>query len=82
MTKKKTSFYLYVEYDYGIDTEKDKQIIKAAKAAGGKEAGSGCCLCGNQERDMTFFYPSTEKRFEARRRLKAAGIDGIRITFC
>lgn len=68
-------YTLVVEYDNGIDTEKDKKIEKIVK---GKSGGSGGCCFPPFTRDMSFVFKSAKEVSAAKAKLLRARIPGVR----
>lgn len=73
--EQRNAFFLYVEYDGGIDRDKDKAI---EKVVGREDAASGCCLYGDCTRDLQFNFSTEESMLDARDRLFSACL-GVRI---
>ena len=67
-------YVLVVEYNGGLDPEKDKAI---RKVVGVSSNGSGCCLFGEATRDISFTFKNKEAASTAKAKLKESKIKGL-----
>lgn len=68
-------YTLVVEYNGGLDPEKDKAIRKIV--AESLPGGSGYCLFGKATRDLSFSFKTKEGASTAKTKLKEAKIKGL-----
>jgi hypothetical protein len=63
---------VYVEYDGGLNSATDKRIFAAAGYGFDEKVkcDSGCMLCDEMTRDLSFRYEISEDALEAERKLK------------
>jgi hypothetical protein len=77
-----TSYRIFVEYDGGVDIEKDQDIMKAVGYSFDSDGAvlgcdSGCALFGDRTRDQVFYLYDLLAVNAAERNL--AKIPGIRV---